>query len=266
MSARAETFLAANPDAVRVSVARVKGSAPREAGAFMLVAETALWGTIGGGRLEHDAITAARAMLAGGALEESREIILGPGINQCCGGSVMLQFSRLNAEAAASLGALQALAQTVRPAVLLFGAGHVGLALVRALSPLPFNTRLIDTRPEFAGASDAVDVTIHAMPETLVRDAPAGAAILVLTHEHALDFLIAAEALKRDDLAYVGLIGSKTKKAVFRSQFLAEGGTLAAFARLVCPIGANPTGDKRPEIIAAFVAAELCTRLLAPKP
>jgi xanthine dehydrogenase accessory factor len=96
----------------------------------------------------------------------------------------------------------------------------------------------------------------------MVRDAPAGSAFVVLTHDHALDFLIVAEALKREDAAYVGMIGSKTKKATFRNWHLkTAGGSEAGFARLVSPIGGSEVKDKRPAVIAALVAAEIMTAL-----
>ena len=100
------------------------------------------------------------------------------------------------------------------------------------------------------------------MPEEMVRQAPAGSAFVVLTHDHALDFLIVAEALKRPDAAYVGMIGSKTKKATFKSWYLkTAGGTEAAFSRLVSPIGGDKVKDKRPAVIAALAAAEIMTAL-----
>ncbi len=80
---------------------------------------------------------------------------------------------------------------------------------------------------------------------------------MVLTHEHSLDFLIVAEALKRDDAAYVGMIGSATKRARYHRYFKAEGGDPALLSRLVCPIGGDSVHDKRPEVIAALTAAEL---------
>jgi xanthine dehydrogenase accessory factor len=131
---------------------------------------------------------------------------------------------------------------------------------------LPCRVSLIDPRPH-ALLPVIHGVVSHALPvpEQAVRDAKPGTSFVVMTHEHSLDFLIINEALKRNDAAYVGLIGSKTKKATFHSQFLESNGTAEEFYNLVCPIGANPTGDKRPEVIAAFVAAELCMTLLAPK-
>ena len=110
--------------------------------------------------------------------------------------------------------------------------------------------------------TDAVETRLTAMPEEMVREAPSGSAFAVLTHDHALDFLIAAEALKRTDTAYVGMIGSKTKKATFRNWFLkTAGGTEAEFERLVSPIGGDAVKDKRPPVIAALAAAEMMTAL-----
>ena len=259
-------FLDAHSDVIRLDVESARGSTPREQGAFMLVSETAIYGTIGGGRLEYDAIDAARAMLTSDQTAMKLDIALGPDINQCCGGRVVLQLTKIDEFERRTMTERMAESANRMPEVLLFGAGHVGRALALALAPLPFRVTLIDPRPH------ALLPTIHgvesislAVPEQAVREAKPGTSFVVMTHEHSLDFLIVNEALKRDDAAYVGLIGSKTKKAVFRTQFLEEGGTLENFANLVSPIGANPTGDKRPEVIAAFVAAELCNTLLAPK-
>src|SRR5690606_25326716 len=125
------------------------------------------------------------------------------------------------------------------PSVYLFGAGHVGHALAAALALLPVHTTVVETRPEaLEGMPEGVHALASAMPETLVHDAPKGSAFLVLTHDHALDFLIVSEALKRGDAAYVGMIGSKTKKATFNSWFVREAeGDASLLPQLVCPIG-----------------------------
>jgi xanthine dehydrogenase accessory factor len=265
MTTTIEPWLAGASEAVLVSVDETKGSTPREAGAWMLVSAGPIFGTIGGGRLELDAIEIARQMLADGCDRKTLDIALGPQINQCCGGRVVLRLERMTPDLAHDLIASEHAKLTAQPDVLIFGAGHVGRALARALAPLPFNTQLIDTRPKaLEPMVDGVEHIASPIPESFIRAARSRAAVLILTHDHALDFLLVSEALARDDFAFVGLIGSKTKKAVFRSDFLNSGGTPEAFARLACPIGANPTGDKRPEVIAAFVAAELCTVLLAP--
>src|SRR5690606_6773572 len=112
-----------------------------------------------------------------------------------------------------------------RPHAYLFGAGHVGTALSHALTLLPVRVILADTRAtELAGAPSGVETRLAAMPETLVEQAPPGSAFVVRTHDHALDFLIVAAALAREDAAYVGMIGSKTKRATFRNWYLKEGG------------------------------------------
>jgi xanthine dehydrogenase accessory factor len=123
---------------------------------------------------------------------------------------------------------------------------------------------VIETRAEaLEGMPETVETRLTAMPEAMVRDAPAGTAFAILTHDHALDFLIVAEALKRGDTAYVGMIGSKTKKATFRNWFLKSAdGTEAEFARLVSPIGGDTVKDKRPQVIAALAAAEIMTALV----
>ncbi|RYE76288.1 MAG: xanthine dehydrogenase accessory protein XdhC, partial [Hyphomicrobiales bacterium] len=127
---------------------------------------------------------------------------------------------------------------------------------------------VIDTRPdELLGLPDNVEGRALAMPEAAVRSAPAGSSYVILTHDHALDFLIGAEALRRDDAPYVGMVGSKTKRAKFRSWYLSEaGGDAAAFERLVLPIGGQAfpqgLGDKRPEVIAALAAAEILGQIV----
>jgi xanthine dehydrogenase accessory factor len=145
------------------------------------------------------------------------------------------------------------------PHVYIFGGGHVGHALAAAFAPLPVKAVVVETRADMLeGIPDIVEIRLTPVPEEMVRDAPAGAAFVVLTHDHALDFLIVAEALKRDDAAYVGMIGSKTKKATFKSWFLkTAGGTEESFARLVSPIGGDAVKDKRPAVIAALAAAEI---------
>lgn len=259
-------FLEAHSAVVKIQVVAVKGSTPREAGAFMLVSRDAAFGTIGGGALELDAIIQARSMLETNTAAMTLKFTLGTQINQCCGGKLELKLNDMNEDERQAMIETARTALNQMPNVLVFGAGHVGRALALALAPLPFRVSLIDVRPHaLLPKIHGVNSLALPVPEQAVREAPPASSFVVMTHEHSLDFLIVNEALKRKDAAYIGLIGSKTKKAVFRSQYLADGGTLIDFAFLTCPIGANPTGDKRPEVIAAFVATELCMRLLASK-
>lgn len=256
-------FLATHPDAVLVDVAEAKGSTPREAGAFMVVAADALFGTIGGGQLEFLAIDHARTLLASGAQSSSLDVPLGPEIGQCCGGRTRLAFTRLDARSQQVLVDRQAKLETAYPDVFLFGAGHVGLALAAALGPLPLTVTLVETR-DLAPGSLPHGVALHrvAVPEAEVAMIRPGGAAVILTHDHALDFLIARQALARPDLAYVGMIGSATKRATFARWLDREGGDPSMLGRLVLPIGGSALRDKRPPVIAALVAAELLTVLL----
>ncbi|CAM3495320.1 xanthine dehydrogenase accessory protein XdhC [Paracoccus nototheniae] len=230
---------------IRVRVTAAKGSTPREAGAWMIVTPDATQGTIGGGQLEYMAIDRARQMLARGEAEARMEIPLGPEIGQCCGGRVTLMLDR------------HAPDSPNQPRALIFGAGHVGRALARALEPLPLDATLIDSRAgELALASGPTLLT--PLPEAQIREAAPGTVVVIVTHDHALDFLLAAEALARSDLPYVGMIGSATKRAQF-SRFAAARGIDPA--PLICPIGAGFSRDKRPELIAAFTAAEVMAHL-----
>lgn len=234
---------------IRVRVMSAQGSTPRDAGAEMMVGPDSVRGTIGGGQLEYMAIDRARQMLRRGEAEARMDIPLGPEIGQCCGGRVALTLDR------------QPATPERHPDVLVFGAGHVGRALALALQPLPARARLIDSRPEeLALASPGIRTDLTPLPEARIRGARPGSAVVILTHDHALDFLLAAEALARPDLAYIGMIGSRTKRAQF-SRFAAARGIDPS--RLVCPIGAGPTRDKRPAVIAALTAAELIARLTA---
>ncbi|AZO46015.1 xanthine dehydrogenase accessory protein XdhC [Mesorhizobium sp. M7D.F.Ca.US.005.01.1.1] len=300
-------FLAGQGRIALVEVTGTKGSTPREKGAFMLVSQTAIFGTIGGGQLEYMAIDKARQMLFSplegemaakrpeGVLSEGTtraasstaaatppggfaatlpprgrdsratlDVPLGPEIGQCCGGRVEVLIRLVDAELAAELVAAAEAEEAHLPHVYIFGGGHVGQALASTIALLPVHGVVIETRAEaLEGMPETVETRLTPMPEAEVRNAPAGTAFAILTHDHALDFLIVAEALKRDDAAYVGMIGSKTKKATFRNWFLKSAdGSQAEFARLVSPIGGDTVKDKRPQIIAALAAAEIMTALV----
>ena len=256
-------FLNKRPDSVLIEVTDVKGSAPRDAGAWMLVARDMIFRTIGGGQLEYVAIDHARKILAGGR-DSPMDVPLGPEIGQCCGGRVGLSFRRVNRGLAEDLVAKVDAEIATRPHIYVFGAGHVGDALAYSLSLTPVRVILVDTREAELMAVDApgVETCLAAMPEQVVRSAPPGSAFIVLTHDHALDFLIVAEALQRDDALYIGMIGSKSKKATFKNWLKREIGSDDLFENLVCPVGGSVVKDKRPEVIAALAAAEVLTAVL----
>jgi xanthine dehydrogenase accessory factor len=256
-----EAFLDKGP-AMLVRVESARGSTPREAGAWMLVSEKRTLGTIGGGQLEYMAIDAARALLARGAIRQLLDVPLGPEIGQCCGGRTRMTVVRAEGATLERLLALVTQEVAALPTIYVMGAGHVGRALAAALALLPVRAILVDGREEELWMSPAgVERILTPLPEETVRLAPAGSAFVVLTHDHALDFLIVREALARGDAAYVGMIGSRTKRVSFQ-RWLASAGAVETSA-LVCPIGALGRPDKRPEVIAAFVAAEILQRLAA---
>jgi xanthine dehydrogenase accessory factor len=258
-------FLRREPGCLLIGISGVAGSTPRDTDAFMLVSAERLFGTIGGGQLEYMAIDHARSALRRGEPAQAMDVPLGPEIGQCCGGRVALTFTAVTPEVAAFLIARSDREMAERPHVYIFGAGHVGDALAMALSLVPVRTVLVDTREEELSASnvEGIETCLTAMPEALVRDAPAGSAFVILTHDHALDFLIATEALRREDAAYVGMIGSRTKRATFKNWLSREIGSPDLFDRLVCPIGGTAVKDKRPAVIAALAAAEITTAALS---
>jgi xanthine dehydrogenase accessory factor len=262
---RLDAFLAGNGAAALVRIESARGSTPREAGAWMVVTRDGLIGTIGGGQLEYMVIDAARAMLAHGGDAETLDIPLGPEIGQCCGGRTLLAVERLGPEGRERLLRQAEVEFGALPAVLIFGAGHVGRALAAALALLPVRPVLVDNRAEeLRLACGGVETVLTPLPEETVRRAGPASAFVILTHDHALDFLIAREALARGDAAYVGMIGSRTKRVSFeRWLHRAEEGEHADPATLVCPIGAAGRPDKRPEVIAAFVAAEIMGRIMS---
>ncbi|MBY3307637.1 xanthine dehydrogenase accessory protein XdhC [Rhizobium laguerreae] len=257
-------FLRREPASILIEVTGAAGSTPRDTDAWMLVSERAIFATIGGGQLEHMAIDQARRALRLGVPAGSMNVPLGPEIGQCCGGRVSLALTAVDSHLASELIARSDREMAMRPHVYVFGAGHVGDALAMALSLAPLRVVLVDTREDELAASTVprIETCLTAMPEAIVRDAPAGSSFVILTHDHALDFLIAVEALRRPDAAYVGMVGSKTKRATFRSWLLREIGDPELFDNLVCPIGGTAVKDKRPPVIATLAAAEVMTAAL----
>ena len=296
------------PAVVRVLVAAVRGSSPREPGACMLVSRAGIQGTIGGGNLEWQAMQAAQSLLLATTHTRSvalRRLVLGRELGQCCGGVVQLWLERFTpldlpllrrAAALASAGGcatiiselsnegrvrrrletraasdpLQLAEDSERTLLIetltsghavlwLYGAGHVGQALIRVLAELPFEVTWIDSRPELlpAGLPDNVHPLCAQAPLTTVPLAPAAARFLVMTHEHALDYALCRAILERGDPAWLGLIGSKSKGARFRSRLARDGLAPEAIRRLTCPIGVEGVDSKWPAAIAVGVAAQL---------
>ena len=263
LAAHLARLLTADMPTVLVTVAEAKGSTPREEGAAMLVTDERAHGTVGGGRLEWECLAQARKLLAGGQAEAWVEIPLGPAVGQCCGGHVRIRLRRAGASELAELEAIEAAAEASLPTVLLFGAGHVGRALAAALAPLPLRLRWIDARArEFpVEAPPGVEVIVTDRPLVEIERAAPGTSAFVLTHSHSLDFTLCSAVLERGDFAYLGLIGSATKRAKFERGFRELGIPAERIAAMVCPIGGSVLRDKRPAVIAALAAAELLLAL-----
>jgi xanthine dehydrogenase accessory factor len=242
---------------ILVTIAAAAGSSPREAGCRMLVHGQGVAGTIGGGHLELKAIERARAMLAAPDSPRLDELSLslGPSLGQCCGGRVTLTLERLDRTALTRLERMEVPAETV----FLFGAGHVGRALVHALALLPYRIHWFDGRSEMFPAElpGNVQVENSAEPRHDVASAPAGAFFIVMTHSHALDLDICDRVLARGDFAFLGLIGSASKRATFLGRLRRRGHSQAALARLTCPIGLPQVPGKQPATIAIAVAGQL---------
>ncbi len=250
--------------AVLVTVARTQGSTPRETGTWMALFADRQLGSIGGGQLEFQALIAARELLQAGPSHclngQTRHHALGPSLGQCCGGAVELRFDFLpDADAFRAL----AVAEPGHDPVALFGAGHVGQALVRALLPLPFALRWIDSRDGAfpPGLPAGVQIEQSDPVQRAVAGLAPGSRVLLMSFSHAEDFELVAACLRRlresDDLSFVGLIGSQSKWASFRQRLLARGFGPAELARVNCPIGLPGIAGKQPAVIAASVAAQL---------
>jgi xanthine dehydrogenase accessory factor len=287
-----------------LSIVGAAGSVPRETGArIVLQPDGGFYGTIGGGRLEYEAIAAARvALSAGRGAAVFRDWPLGPNLGQCCGGAVKTLTEIFNATDLAALRRLEEAEKAgafvadsrldddgriarriargaakhaevtpfdtkrfqehfgeVTTPMLLFGAGHVGRAVVLALAPLPFSVRWIDSRadqfPQYV-PQNVVTVCTDAVARELA-EAPRDAMIVVMTHSHPLDFDITLAALRRRSFDFVGLIGSETKRARFASFARQMGLPEGDLDRLICPIGITEIKGKEPAVIATALAAQL---------
>ncbi len=240
-----------------VVVTHVKGSAPREPGARMIVARGELvHGTIGGGKLEQLAIERAGALLGqAGAGPASAEFPLAEEAGQCCGGSVTLFFEPYRWK---------------RRTVAVFGAGHVGQALAGLAPWLEARVLLVDgraesdIRPSLPRARPYELVCTNA-PEAELDELPADALVVIMTHSHALDLELVAHALARASFPYLGLIGSERKWLRFQKRLAQRGFTPEQLARVRCPIGVTRT-SKAPAAIALSTATELVTYLALPRP
>ena len=253
---------AARAPCVIVTLAMVRGHAPRNGGAKMVVSADRCVGTVGGGNLEATAIHRAREMLTDGTAEpELLTLTLSDRATteygvQCCGGEVTMLLEPVR----------------VVPSVAIFGLGHVGLELARVLARQPIELDLVDSRaemlaPERIGvpgtsgvlgdAVATVRVRVLPVPEAALADLPDGAHVLVMTHDHVEDLAIIEAALRTDRLGSIGLIGSRSKWARFAAELRSAGHDEADVARVTTPIGIAGIRSKEPAAIAVSVAARV---------
>jgi xanthine dehydrogenase accessory factor len=255
---------------VWINIERFEGSSPREVGAWMLVTADRVEGTVGGGHLEFDAIAYARSLLLAKpfvAAEETCRYALGPTLGQCCGGVVWLKFAGVEAGNTTKLIALRAYSIKTSGLkslnIALFGGGHVGKAIVNTLGVLPCSVHWIDSRDEIFPLSLPANVQAeHSAPvQAAVSDLAAQSHVLIMSFSHAEDLDVLAACLLRqrvkNDLPFIGLIGSKTKWATFRHRLQERGYSVEELAHVTCPIGLPSIAGKEPEVIAASVAAQL---------
>jgi len=293
-----------NVPAIMVTVISISGSAPREVSAKIIITASQLFGTIGGGNLEHQATAIAREQIQTNQSQLIRQFPLGPSLGQCCGGLVNLLFEPIVAstdwivkahtlqlkgqewvrvvatsgEQACFLltndslteNKLKSLHQernnyyteTVQKPefeLLLFGAGHVGKAVVKVLSEMPVSIQWIDNRDQQfpATLSNNVEIICTDTPEAEIAAANPGTFFLVMTHDHGLDQQLSEHILKRHDFAYFGLIGSITKRRMFEKRMTRRGVLASQLDKMVCPIGIEGIRSKQPAAIAISVAAQL---------
>lgn len=256
-------YLLASQDAVWVTVQAHRGSVPREVGAWMAVFADSSVGSIGGGHLEWQAIEQARAQLGGQAGTKVRRVALGPSLGQCCGGEVTLGFECVSASELPRLRQHFAAQQALWPPVALFGGGHVAAALVQVLGRLPFQVLWLDSRDGIF--PDTLPANVHSEHSDPVQRAVAGltpgSRVLIMSFSHAEDLDVVAACLLRQrlqgDLPFIGLIGSRSKWAVFSHRLAERGFSAAELAQVTCPIGVPGVAGKEPEVIAVAVAAQL---------
>lgn len=240
--------------AVLLTLTAVRGHAPREAGAKMVISQDKTFGTVGGGNLEMAAITRARQLISEGATRpETMELRLNDKApatygRQCCGGEVKLLLEPL----------------PVPKTVAIFGLGHVGMELARILSRHPIDLYLTDSRPEAIEAASllqhsvaSIQAQVAVMGEQVLSTLPEGSHVLIMTHDHAEDFHLSDAALAHPSLGSIGLIGSKAKWTRFRKNLSDSGHSEQEISRIQCPIGIPEVTGKQPAVIAVSVAAQL---------
>jgi len=229
---------------VMVSIVALQGSSPRGVGSKILVTEDKQFDSIGGGHLEYKAIAQAREMLAHGGKTQMVDYPLGASLGQCCGGKVSLMY--------------EVFSVTKMP-VVVFGAGHVGRALVPLLTQLPVQVTWVDSRYDMLPKQLPSGVVgVHEEhPQDHVVDCLAGSCYLIMTHHHGVDLALTQAVLNRGDASYLGVIGSVTKGRKFRQRLAAKDYSQVTIDHLNCPMGKAGISGKQPMEVAIAIAAQV---------
>jgi len=240
---------------VLVTLVGVSGSTPRNSGTKMVICKDAIYDTIGGGHLEHKAIKYAHKMLdAGKDSQHLEHFQLGSNLGQCCGGNASVLFESFSA---------------VGVNIMLFGAGHVGKALIPILAQLPCQIKWVDSRAEQFPNDVAHYHNVHKVvnedPELEVANMPKNSYYIVMTHNHQMDFDISQAILKQGDFTYLGLIASDTKWRRFQQRYKHRDIDPQQVARMNCPIGLEQVSGKLPIEVAVSVAGEIINLYQAQK-
>jgi len=230
---------------VVVTLLNTAGSTPRSSGTKMVVSETDIYATIGGGHLEYKAIKHARQLIQDGqSCQQVENFQLGASLGQCCGGQVLVLFETFANE---------------KLHLDVYGAGHVGQALIPILSQLPIQIRWIDSRSELFPdhIPSNVKKVVDEDPVQQVKTAAKQTATLILTHNHQLDFDLCQAVLKRDDATWLGVIGSDTKAKKFQYRLQQRGFSKQQIESMTCPVGLPEVTGKLPMEVAISIAGEL---------
>ena len=250
------SFIDYKKNIIKAKIINVKGSSPNKINDFMLVASKDIFGTIGGGNLEYLVIEESKLMLKNKSKRKKLNIPLGPGIGQCCGGYVEIILTlHKNTDAAMKDEKVN---DSFKEDLYIFGAGHIGQALIETIGNLNFTTYLIDSREEYLKMSSNKDVNylLSKEPWKVVNKLKDNAYYVVLTHSHEYDLKILNEILTKK-FTFVGLIGSTTKKKRFFKRLTENGHNKNIIKKIECPIGVDIGNSKDPNEIAFSIIARL---------
>ena len=267
-----EHFIKTEKDIALIELITVKGSSPREVGAWMLVSPQKCLNTIGGGVLEFSMIAEAKKMMEDRSVDKlSFKSNLNPKFDQCCGGVVSCQISTVTKSTMKMIEKRIKNEISKYKSLYLFGAGHVGKSVIKLGLNLPLKITVTDSRldlvkglqNQFRDYVDTIKFNVDAIPERIIKSSPENSAYLVMTHSHATDFSLIEEILSLKKIGYVGMIGSKSKK-ISLQKYLKRKNISDNTADLVkCPIG-RPikfSGRKSPEVIAALTISDILESL-----